>query len=122
MIVKGLGKGILIFSIISFVFAGIANAGENKAAKLSKEESEKLALEHQTNGNKYDDNGKFKDAIEEYKKSLEYSPNNADTLFNLGVIYLKTNKPQDAVTTFEKLVIIFLGLHTKVVERKKRQR
>jgi len=28
----------------------------------------------------------------------------ANTLFNLGVVYLKTNKPEEAAATFEKFV------------------
>ncbi|MBI5047865.1 MAG: tetratricopeptide repeat protein [Deltaproteobacteria bacterium] len=100
---KGLTKGILLCGIISFIFMGVANAGE-KTAAVSKQEAEKLAIEHQTYGNKYDDNGQFKEAIEEYKKSLEYVSDNAETLFNLAIVYLKANKPTEAAVTLEKLV------------------
>jgi len=95
-----LRKGAILGSIIVFLFAGMASAGE----KISKEEAQKLALEHQNNGNRYDDNGKFKEAIAEYQQSLEYVPDDANTLFNLGVVYLKTNKPEEAAATFEKFV------------------
>lgn len=96
---------ILMFGVISFMFVGFVNANE-KAAGLSKEESAKKAIEHQAKGNIYDDEGKLNDAIVEYKESLKYSPDNIDTLFNLGTVYLKANKPQDAASTFEKLVKI----------------
>lgn len=104
MIAKSLLKGILLFSIISFALVGAASAGEKKDTKISKQEAQQLALEHQTNGSNFDDAGKFKEAIEEYQKSLEYVSDDANTLFNLGVVYLKANKAEDAAATFEKLI------------------
>jgi Flp pilus assembly protein TadD len=103
MTIKGLTKGILLCGIISFIFIGVATAGE-KVTGISKQDAEKLAIEHQTYGNKYDDNGKFKEAIEEYQKSLEYVADNAETLLNLAIVYLKANKPTEAAATLEKLV------------------
>lgn len=103
MIIKSLARGILMCGMAAFIFAGAAIAGE-KAPAVSKQEAQKLALEHQTYGNKYDDNGKFKEAIEEYQKSLEYAPDNTDTLFNLAAAYLKVNKPTEAAAALEKLV------------------
>lgn len=103
MIIKSLAKGILMCAMAAFIFTGVAIAGE-KAPKVSKQEAEKLALEHQTYGNKYDDNGQFKEAIEEYQKSLEYISDNTDTLFNLAAAYLKVNKPTEAASTLEKLI------------------
>lgn len=103
MIIKSLAKVVLMCGIIAFIFTGAAIAGE-KASKISKQEAEKLALEHQTYGNKYDDNGQYKEAIDEYIKSLEYVSDNTDTLFNLAATYLKVNKPTEAAATLEKLV------------------
>lgn len=103
MIIKNLAKGVLMCGMVVFILAGGVNAGE-KVSEVSKQEAEKLALEHQTYGNKYDDNGKFKEAIGEYQKSLEYDPDNTDTLFNLAVVYLKVKKPTEAVVILEKLV------------------
>lgn len=100
MIIKGLSRGILMCGVVAFLFAGAAAAGE----KISKQEAEKLALEHQTYGNKYDDNGQYKEAVEEYLKSLEYASDNTDTLFNLAAVYLKANKPTEAAATLEKLI------------------
>lgn len=105
MLINRFTKGIMLFGIICFMFAGLANANE-KTAGISKQEAQKKALEHQTYGDKYDDDGKFKEAIEEYKKSLEYAPEDDATLFNLAVIYLKANKPTEAAETLEKLVKI----------------
>ena len=102
MFMNILRKGAILGSIIVFLFTGMASASAGE--KISKEEAQKLALEHQNNGNRYDDNGKFKEAIAEYQQSLEYVPDDANTLFNLGVVYLKTNKPEEAVATFEKFV------------------
>ncbi|MBI5892407.1 MAG: tetratricopeptide repeat protein [Deltaproteobacteria bacterium] len=102
---KTLIKGILVFAIVSLAFIGFANADE-KIAGLSNEAAEKKAIAHQTKGNAYDDDGKLNDAIIEYKESLKYSPDNVDTLFNLGTAYLKANKPQEAASTFEKVVKI----------------
>lgn len=76
---------------------------EEKVVKLTPEMTKK-ALQHQEKGNILDDEGKFTEAIEEYKKSLGYNPNDPATLFNLGVVYLKVNKPKEAITTLEKLV------------------
>ncbi|OGP65098.1 MAG: hypothetical protein A3K22_03385 [Deltaproteobacteria bacterium RBG_16_42_7] len=105
MILNRFTKGIVLLGIICFMFIGFANADE-KVADISKQEAQKKALEHQTYGNKYDDNGQFKEAIEEYKKSLEYVPNDDATLFNLAVVYLKVNKPTEAAETLEKVVKI----------------
>ncbi len=103
MVIKSLARGILMCGMAAFVFTGAAIAGE-KAPQVSKQEAAKLALEHQAYGNKYDDNNQFKEAIEEYQKSLEYASDNTDTLFNLAAVYLKANKPTEAAATLEKLV------------------
>ena len=105
MLINRFTKGVMLFGIICFMFAGLASANE-KAADISKQEAQKKALQHQTYGNKYDDDGKFKEAIDEYKKSLEYVPEDDATLFNLAVVYLKANKPIEAAETLEKLVKI----------------
>ncbi len=103
---KNLKKSILVFGMILFVsMYGIANAGE-KVANLSKEDAQKKAIAHQAKGNQYDDEGKVNDAIGEYKESLKYNSENIYTLFNLGTVYLKANKPQDAASVFEKVVKI----------------
>lgn len=105
MIIKKLAKGIVLCSMASFLFVGVGNAGE-KTTKPSKQEAAKLALLHQTNGNKYDDNGQLKEAIDEYRQSLEYVADDTNTLFNLAVVYLKVNKPADAAAALEKVVKI----------------
>ncbi|MBI5286420.1 MAG: tetratricopeptide repeat protein [Deltaproteobacteria bacterium] len=95
----------LIVVVVALVFlAGPVLAGE-KIAKVTPEMAKK-ALKHQEKGNMLDDEGKFSEAIEEYKKSLEYNPGDPATLFNLGVVYLKINKAKEAIPVFEKLVKI----------------
>lgn len=105
MIIKNFIKAILLCGAVSFMAAGAAYAGE-KASNIAKQEAAKLALEHQTNGNKYDDNGQYKEAIDEYRESLKYAAEDTNTLFNLAVVYLKVNKPTDAAATLERLVKI----------------
>lgn len=96
-------KYFIMIAITAFVFAGAANAAE-KVASLSKEDAKKKAITHQARGSALEDEGKFNDAIAEYKESLKYSPDDVNTLFNLGVVYLKANKAADAAATFEKIV------------------
>jgi len=96
---------LVVVAVITLVFwIGSPLAGE-KVVKLTPEVVKK-ALEHQEKGNILDDEGKFNEAIVEYKKSLEYSPNDPATLFNLGVVYLKVNKPGEAAAVFEKVIKI----------------
>ena len=42
----------------------------------------------------------------EYKESLKYAPDDPNTNFNLGHVYLKTNHPEEAVKAFEKVIEI----------------
>lgn len=93
----------IICAVISFLFGGWAAAGE-KTASLSKEQAKKKAIEHQVRGSNLEDEGKFNDAITEYHESLKYSPDDINTLFNLGVVYLKANKASDAVAAFERII------------------
>ena len=84
-------------------FGGVATSSiaESKTT-ISKQAMEK-ALAHQERGNKFDDDGAFKNAISEYKSSLEFNPEDTNTLFNLGVVYLKVNESTNAVPILEKL-------------------
>ncbi|MBI5682735.1 MAG: tetratricopeptide repeat protein [Deltaproteobacteria bacterium] len=100
---KNISRLILVF-IVTFVFTDIAYSGDKRVASLSREDAHKKAITHQTRGNAFEDEGKFNDAITEYKESLKYSPDDVNTLFNLGVVYLKANKANEAVTAFERIV------------------
>ena len=77
-----------------------------KAEDLDSISKEKKALHHQSNGNRYDDASKFKEAVVEYKESLKYAPDDPNTHFNLGQVYLKINNPEEAVKAFEKVIEI----------------
>ena len=100
---KNLVKGLLTGAvIIILVTAGYASAGQNNSPGIPKEAAKK-AIEHQTKGNILEDDGKLNDAITEYKESLKYNPEDVNTLFNLGVVYLKANSAKEAAAVFEKL-------------------
>lgn len=91
-----------VFLSTIMLFVGVASSSIAEGETVSEEAQEK-ALKHQELGNRYDDQGEFDKAIDEYKKSLEYMSEDPNTLFNLGVVYLKTNKPMDGVEVFKKL-------------------
>ena len=95
--------GIIVSIITLLMFGGVATSSIAEGKKsLSKQAKEKAIL-HQEKGSKLDDEGEFDSAVSEYKKSLELDPENPDTLFNLGVLYLKINKAEDGINIFEKL-------------------
>ncbi len=94
---------IMMVAVITMVCAGITYAG---AKHEPTEEDLKKSYEHQTQGNIYDDEGKYDEAIAEYKEALKYNPDDTNTLFNLGIVYLKINKPNEAVKVFSRVVEI----------------
>lgn len=95
--------GVVVSLGALLLFGGVASSSiaEGKTS-LSMQAKEK-AIAHQEKGSTFDDEGNFAAAIEEFKKSLEYDSEEPNTLFNLGIVYLKTNKPSDAEKVFEKL-------------------
>lgn len=95
--------GVIVSLVAVFVFGGVATSSIAEGKKGISKQAKEKALYHQEQGNKYDDGGDFANAIAEYKKSLEYNPENPDTLFNLGTVYLKTNKPEEGEKVFERL-------------------
>lgn len=90
---------------VILMFGGVASSSvaENKK-NISAEEAEKKAIEHLEKGLTFDEQGEYDKAIAEYNKTLEYYPGAENALFNLGWIYIKTDKMPTAITTFEKLV------------------
>ncbi len=90
----------MVFTFVAGVsFAGEANAGPT-------EDDYRKADEHNIKGNIYDDEGKFQEAIEEYREALKYDPEDTGTLFNMGIVCLKINLPGEAVQAFERVVSI----------------
>lgn len=95
--------GVIISLFALMLFGGTATSSIAEAKKTFSKQAKERALQHQEKGCKLDDEGDFENAISEYKKSLELDSENADTLFNLGALYLKINKIEDGAKIFEKL-------------------
>ena len=68
--------------------------------------SEKLSIEHHNKALYYDEEGIFDRASVEYKKALLHNPDNINSLFNLGLIYLKVNNPAEAVVILKRLILL----------------
>lgn len=63
-------------------------------------------VQHQLNGDRFYEQGKLDEAIEEYKKSLELNPKNPSTYIMLGMIYedkKENDKAQDYFSQSKKL-------------------
>lgn len=97
-------KDITLVAVVLVLTAGAAYAGNTQ--KKPTDADLKTSLEHQTKGNVLDEQGNSKDAIEEYKAALNYNPNDTNTLFNMGTVYLKINRPEDAAKALEALLKI----------------
>lgn len=95
--------GLIVSLVAVFVFGGVATSSIAEGKKGISKQAKEKALLHQEKGCKLDDEGDSDNAISEYKKSLELDPENSDTLFNLGVLYLKVNKVEEGAKIFEKL-------------------
>lgn len=91
------------------LFVGVATSSIAESKTTISKQAIANALAHQERGNKFDDDGDFKNAISEYKSSLEFNPEDTNTLFNLGVVYLKVNEAPNAVAVLEKLSKILPG-------------
>src|SRR4030067_1551482 len=97
----------IIFLSLIFIFMDIiaySAIPQNKCDFTVKGNA--LLCKHQSLGFEYEDDGKIDLAIVEYKKSLEYDPDDVATLFNLGRAYLKANKPLDALIVLHKVTNI----------------
>ncbi len=49
----------------------------------------------------------------DFQKSLEMTPNNADTMYALAMTQQASGRPQDAIHTFEKVIQLLEGLKDK---------
>lgn len=98
-----------IFKCISLALLLCLSAAVSVSAGESKkptEEAIQSSYEHQTRGNMLDEKGDTTGAIKEYEIALSYDPEDTNTLFNMGMVYLKINKPEDAAKHFELVVRI----------------
>lgn len=95
--------GVIASLVFILLLGGVATSSIAEGKKTFSKQAKEKALRHQEKGCKLDDEGDFDNAISEYKKSLELDPENSDTLFNLGVLYLKVNKIEEGAKIFEKL-------------------
>ncbi len=54
-------------------------------------------------GNYYFDTNRYDEAIETYLQALELEPDNPDVLSDLGVMYRRAGKPENAISSFDKV-------------------
>ena len=66
------------------------------------ERQQNLAASHVDRGSKFFFEKRYDEAEKEFKKALEMNPVNATAHGNLGVLYLRTDRPKEAVKYFEK--------------------
>ena len=97
-------RSFAIFATVLLFSASLSIASDT--GKKPTEEDLQSSLQHQTRGNELDEQGNSADAIKEYEEALKYDPSDTNTLFNMGTVYLKINKPEDAARAFESVVKI----------------
>lgn len=97
-------KRVSFLAILSILMAGTATASfiMDNSGHVGPDRS----IDHQAIGNLLDEQGRSVEALEEYKQALNFNPDDTNTLFNMGTVYLKMNKPQQAVRIFESLIKI----------------
>lgn len=95
--------GIIASLCALLLFGGVATSSIAEGKKSLSKQAKEKAVAHQEKGSKFDDEGDFAGAVDEYKKSLEYDSDDPNTLFNLGTVYLKTNQPSEGEKVFERL-------------------
>ena len=57
-------------------------------------------------GHLYFDNNAFSEAIAAYEKALALAPNNAPVRTDLGVMYRRAKRPEDAIREFDRAIAI----------------
>ena len=88
---------------VVILFGGVATSATAASKKTISKQAIEEAIAHQEKGNELDDEGDLNGAIAEYNQSLHFNPDDPNTLFNLGVVYMKANNSPEAVKVFEKL-------------------
>ncbi|MBU2567857.1 MAG: tetratricopeptide repeat protein [Elusimicrobia bacterium] len=51
-------------------------------------------------------NGKYDEAVEEFKKALKVNPGSPEIFYNLGLVYESRNKPEEAIKMYKKALAI----------------
>jgi len=57
-------------------------------------------------GNRFSESGEYNRAVQEFKKALDYNPQNTDALNALGTTYIMMGKPYDAMRVFRESIHI----------------
>jgi len=57
-------------------------------------------------GNAFFDSDQYEKAIQAYTKALELKPDNANVLTDMGVMYRRAGKPQEAINAFERAMAV----------------
>jgi cytochrome c-type biogenesis protein CcmH/NrfG len=57
-------------------------------------------------GNSYFDSDQYEKAIRAYARALELKPDNANVLTDMGVMYRRAGKPQEAINTFNRAIAV----------------
>ena len=89
----------------------IAGQNNGNQVQLSQEEILKEKVKTNSNdtrswislGNIYFDTNRYDEAIESYLNALEIKPDNPDVLSDLGVMYRRAGKPENAISAFDKV-------------------
>lgn len=95
--------GIIASLCAMLLFGGVATSSIAEGKKSLSKQAKEKCIEHQERGSKLDDEGDTAGAVAEYKKSLEYDADDPNTLFNIGIVYLKINQPSEAEKVFARL-------------------
>ncbi len=80
---------------------------KEKTSKFYKRSDDQKANEYYDKGNEFMDKGDFKNAIKEFRKSIEADPNFVYALDNMAVSYRKNNDFKNAIKYYEKSLQIF---------------
>ena len=67
-----------------------------------------MALYHYNKGKKHSIKNRYDKAIVNYKKSIKYNPESADTYFNLGQTYISRNCPTTGLDYLYKAGVLYL--------------
>ncbi|MDE2998280.1 MAG: tetratricopeptide repeat protein [Gemmatimonadota bacterium] len=106
-----LSDGIVV-TLCGFLFLGLFSSAE--ARRKSKKDEHKpreapvdsgaMSRKHVYFGKRYLDNKQYDDAQVQLTKSWDFNSRNAQTAYYLGKLYNETEKPEDAITWFNKAI------------------
>jgi Flp pilus assembly protein TadD len=63
-------------------------------------------IAHNNRGVNYDNNGRYQDAIEDYKQAVKVNPDYSEAYYNLGVAYGKVGRRQDEIEAYRQAIRI----------------